>query len=89
MISERKFSSLLAQIYEAAADFSRWPEALRAIAGAYNATTVVFGAVGANKEFSGRSRPVSVPNITNVTPPTITASTQSFPSRCPARSDPF
>jgi PAS domain-containing protein len=50
MISERAFSGLLAQIYEAAADFSRWPEALRAIAGAYDAPTVVFGAVGSNNQ---------------------------------------
>ena len=50
MISERRFSGLLAQIYEAAGDFSRWPEALRGIAGAYNAPTVVFGAVGSNNE---------------------------------------
>jgi len=50
MISERRFSALLAQIYEAAGDFSRWPEALRGIANAYNAPTVVFGAVGSNNE---------------------------------------
>jgi DNA-binding CsgD family transcriptional regulator len=50
MISERRFSGLLAQIYEAAGDFTRWPEALRAIASAYNAPTVVFGAVGSNNE---------------------------------------
>jgi DNA-binding CsgD family transcriptional regulator/PAS domain-containing protein len=50
MISERRFSELLAQIYEAAADFNRWPDALRGIASAYNAPTVVFGAVGSNNE---------------------------------------
>jgi DNA-binding CsgD family transcriptional regulator len=50
MISERRFSEVLAQIYEAAGDFSRWPEALRGIASAYNAPTVVFGAVGSNNQ---------------------------------------
>jgi DNA-binding CsgD family transcriptional regulator/PAS domain-containing protein len=50
MISERRYSELLALIYEAGADFDRWPEALRGIADAYDAPTVVFGAVGAKNE---------------------------------------
>ncbi len=50
MISERRFSALLALIYEAAADFARWPEALRGIAHAYNAPTVVFVCVDMNNK---------------------------------------
>jgi DNA-binding CsgD family transcriptional regulator/PAS domain-containing protein len=50
MMSEPRFSKLLAQIYEAAADFGRWPEALRGIANAYDAPIVVFHAVGANQQ---------------------------------------
>jgi DNA-binding CsgD family transcriptional regulator/PAS domain-containing protein len=50
MMSERRFSDLLALIYEAAADFDRWPEALRAIARASDAPMVVFVCVGPNNE---------------------------------------
>jgi DNA-binding CsgD family transcriptional regulator/PAS domain-containing protein len=43
MLSERRFDALIASIYEAAADFRRWPDTLRLMAQAYEATTVVFG----------------------------------------------
>ncbi len=43
MIGERKFAALIASIYEAAADFRCWPEALRLMAQAYHAPTVVLG----------------------------------------------
>ena len=45
MISERRFSALLAMIYEAAGDFARWPEALSEMAHAYHAPTLVFSSV--------------------------------------------
>ena len=43
MIGERGFATLIAAIYEAGADFRRWPEALRLLAHAYHAPAVVFG----------------------------------------------
>ena len=50
MISERKFEALVASIYEAGADFNRWPDALSLMARAYNAPAVVFGATSPQVE---------------------------------------
>ena len=50
MLSERRFSALIASIYEAAADFRCWPDTLRLMAQAYDARTVVFGGTSTNVE---------------------------------------
>ena len=60
MISERRFSALLGLIYEAASDFTRWPEALRGIAQAYDAPTVVFGGVDMNPQSEQLRRGVEI-----------------------------
>ena len=44
MISERRFDALIAAIYDAGADFERWPEAMHLIAKAFHAPAVVLGA---------------------------------------------
>jgi DNA-binding CsgD family transcriptional regulator len=43
MISERRFDALIAAIYDAGSDFQCWPKALRLMAQALNAPTVLFG----------------------------------------------
>jgi DNA-binding CsgD family transcriptional regulator len=43
MISERRFTALIAAIYQAGADFRCWPDAMRLMAEAFHAPTVVFG----------------------------------------------
>jgi DNA-binding CsgD family transcriptional regulator len=46
MISERRFTALVAAIYEAGADFCCWPKAMRLMAQAFHAPAVVFGSSG-------------------------------------------
>jgi DNA-binding CsgD family transcriptional regulator len=54
MISERRFDALIAAIYDAGADFQRWPEAMRLMARAFHAPAVVLGG------FSARPKDVFV-----------------------------
>jgi DNA-binding CsgD family transcriptional regulator len=50
MISERRFDALIAAIYDAGADFQRWPKALRLLADTFHAPAVVFGGFGKRPE---------------------------------------
>jgi DNA-binding CsgD family transcriptional regulator/PAS domain-containing protein len=50
MIGERSLAALIASIYEAGADFSCWPEALRLMGQVYHAPAVVLGATGPRVE---------------------------------------
>jgi hypothetical protein len=50
MIGERRFTALVASIYETAADFRCWPEALRLMGRVYHAPAVVLGGTGARVE---------------------------------------
>jgi DNA-binding CsgD family transcriptional regulator len=43
MISERRFTALVAAIYQAGADFRCWPDAMRLMGQAFHAPAVVFG----------------------------------------------
>ena len=50
MIGERSLAALIASIYEAGADFRRWPEALRLMGQVYHAPAVVLGGTGPRVE---------------------------------------
>jgi DNA-binding CsgD family transcriptional regulator len=50
MISERRFTALIAAIYQAGADFRCWPEAMRLMAQAFHAPAVVFGSLSPRVE---------------------------------------
>lgn len=50
MISERRFTALIAAIYDAGADFRCWPEAMRLMAQAFHAPAVVFGSTSRRAE---------------------------------------
>jgi hypothetical protein len=52
MVSERRFTALIAAIYDAGTDFRCWPKAMRLMAQAFNAPAVV---MGCNSPASGRS----------------------------------
>src|ERR1700722_15575443 len=50
MISERRFTALIAAIYQAGADFRCWPDAMRLMAQAFHAPAVVFGSLSPRVE---------------------------------------
>jgi hypothetical protein len=50
MISERRFTALIAAIYQAGADFRCWPDAMRLMAQAFHAPAVVFGSLSPRNE---------------------------------------
>jgi DNA-binding CsgD family transcriptional regulator len=50
MISERRFNALVSAIYDAGADFGRWPDVMSLMAQAFHAPAVLFGGNGSRLE---------------------------------------